>query len=437
MENNSMNTRLDLAGIGVGPFNLSVASLLEPKKQIKATFFESRDSFAWHPGLLLDNTNMQTMFLKDLVSAVCPESPYSFLSYLVKNKKFYRFLSAELSCISRHEFSDYLSWVAQQLSNVQFSTEVKNVEFNGDSFEIQTSGGIYEAQNLCIGTGKVPFIPECAIPHIGPTVFHAAEMGLRDRDFTGKRVMIVGGGQSGADIFLNVLREKWGKVASLDWVSRRSNFQPLDEASFTNEFFTPDYVNAFVQLNPEVKHSEITAQKLTSDGITQLALLDIYRELYHRFDVMKEDKWVRLLPHRTMDKLEQTSSGFSLEVQNALSQKLEVHQADIVILATGFKSPYPACLNSILPLLDLDNEGRYQLTPDFELKWKGSKKNKIFAVNAGMHSHGIAEPQLSLMAWRSASIINRLSEKEIYDITSDKGMIDWISESVVDELVNA
>lgn len=58
-------------------------------------------------------------------------------------------------------------------------------------------------------------------------------------------------------------------------------------------------------------------------------------------------------------------------------------------------------------------------------------------MNAGMHSHGIAEPQLSLMAWRSASIINRLSEKEIYDIASDKGMIDWISESVVDELVNA
>ncbi|WP_162922435.1 lysine N(6)-hydroxylase/L-ornithine N(5)-oxygenase family protein [Aliivibrio sp. EL58] len=437
MENNNMNIKLDLAGIGVGPFNLSVASLLEPKKQIKATFFESRDSFAWHPGLLLDNTNMQTMFLKDLVSAVCPESPYSFLSYLVKNKKFYRFLSAELNCISRHEFSDYLSWVAQQLSNVQFSTEVEQIEFNGDSFEIKTSNGIYEAQNLCIGTGKVPFIPECAFPHIGPTVFHAAEMGLRDRDFTGKRVMIVGGGQSGADIFLNVLREKWGKAASLDWVSRRSNFQPLDEASFTNEFFTPDYVNAFVQLNPEVKHSEITAQKLTSDGITQLALLDIYRELYHRFDVMKEDKWVRLLPHRTMDKLEQTTSGFSLEVQNALSQKSEMHQADIVILATGFKSPYPACLNSILPLLDLDKEGRYQLTPDFELKWKGSKNNKIFAVNAGMHSHGIAEPQLSLMAWRSASIINRLSEKEIYDIASDKGMIDWISESVVDELVNA
>lgn len=432
-----MNVRLDLAGIGVGPFNLSVASLLEPKSQIKGMFFESRSSFAWHPGLLLDNTNMQTMFLKDLVSAVNPESPYSFLSYLVKNKKFYRFLSAELNCISRHEFSDYLSWVAQQLTNVQFSTKVEHIEFNGDAFEIQTNNGTYEAKNLCIGTGKVPFIPECAIPHIGGNVFHAAEIGLRERDFTGKRVVIVGGGQSGADIFLNVLRDKWGKAASLDWVSRRSNFQPLDEAAFTNEFFTPDYVNAFVNLNPNVKHSEITAQKLTSDGITQLALLDIYRELYHRFDVMKEDKWVRLLPHRSMDKLQSVESYFELEIQNALSQEIEIHQADIVILATGFKAPYPACLDSILPLLDLDSEGRYQLTADFELKWASSKTNKIFAVNAGMHSHGIAEPQLSLMAWRSANIINRLAGEALYDIQPDKGMIDWISESAVRELVEA
>ena len=69
------NVRLDLAGVGVGPFNLSIAALLADKPQINAQFFEGRDSFVWHPGLLLDNTNMQTMFLKDLVTAVNPESP--------------------------------------------------------------------------------------------------------------------------------------------------------------------------------------------------------------------------------------------------------------------------------------------------------------------------------------------------------------------------
>lgn len=423
------NVKLDLAGIGAGPFNLSIAALLNEQPQIKSRFFEGKEHFAWHPGLLLDNTNMQTMFLKDLVTAINPESQYSFLSYLVKNKKFYRFLSAELQCISRHEFSDYLAWAAHQMDNVQFSSRVEQVEYTGSTFKLHTNQGVYQADNLCIGTGKVPFIPECAKTHIGERVFHAAEIGLRQRDFTNKRVMIIGGGQSGADIFINALQSKWGKPKSLDWLSRRSNYQPLDEASFTNEFFTPDYVDAFINLSPTVKNTEITNQKLTSDGITQKALLTIYQELYHRFDVLKEDKWVKLLPHRTLTHMGQDSQGFNLTASNALGQSLETHQADIVILATGFEAPYPACLRDLLPLFDMDENNQYQMNSDFELKWEGQKTNKIFAVNAGMHSHGIAEPQLSLMAWRSAKIINRLSGEALFDTQSGPGMIDWLTPS--------
>lgn len=430
------NVKLDLAGIGVGPFNLSVAALLADKPQISSRFFESRDSFAWHPGLLLDNTHMQTMFLKDLVTAVNPQSRYSFLNYLVQNKKFYRFLSAELQCISRPEFSDYLAWAAHQLENVQFSTKVEHVEYNGENFTLHTSQGSYQADNLCIGTGKVPAIPDCAKAHIGERVFHAAEIGLRERDFTGKRVMIIGGGQSGADIFINALQHKWGKPQSLDWLSRRANYQPLDEAAFTNEFFTPDYVDAFVNLSPEVKQQEVTNQKLASDGITQKALLTIYQELYHRFDVLKEDKWVRLLPHRTLTQMSSLGNSFQLTASNALGQSVETHQADIVILATGFEAPYPACLDSILPLFDLDQHNRYQMTPDFEIQWQGQQRNKIFAVNAGMHTHGIAEPQLSLMAWRSARIINSLVGQTVFDTESGQGMIDWLSPSaLVEQLV--
>ncbi|KGY09693.1 lysine N(6)-hydroxylase/L-ornithine N(5)-oxygenase family protein [Vibrio sinaloensis] len=433
---NTNNVKLDLAGIGVGPFNLSVAALLDTQPQINATFFEGREHFSWHPGLLLDNTNMQTMFLKDLVSAVDPENRYSFLSYLVRNKKFYRFLSAELNCISRHEFSDYLAWAAHQMGNVQFSTKVEHVDYDGEQFTLHTNQGAYHANNLCIGTGKVPSFPDCSKKFISDKVFHAAEIGLRDRDFTNKRVMIVGGGQSGADIFLNVLQSKWGKPRSLDWLSRRSNFQPLDEAAFTNEFFAPDYVNAFINLSPDVKRNEITQQKLTSDGITQKALLMIYQELYHRFDVLKEEKWVRLLPHRTLTNMREINTGYELCAGNALSQQTEYHQADIVILATGFEAPTPTCLNGISPLLDLDENNRYQLTANFELKWAGSENNKIFAVNAGMHSHGIAEPQLSLMAWRSAQIINQLAGQTLYDTDSGQGMIEWLSpDSAISKVV--
>jgi lysine N6-hydroxylase len=44
-----------------------------------------------------------------------------------------------------------------------------------------------------------------------------------------------------------------------------------------------------------------------------------------------------------------------------------------------------------------------------------------------MHSHGIAEPQLSLMAWRSARILNRALGRDQFDLTSTPAVIQWRS----------
>jgi len=103
---------LDLAGIGVGPFNLSLAALLAPVSSIAARFYERRPTFSWHPGMMLPGSRMQTSFLKDLVTPVDPSSRYSFLSYIVQKGRFYRFVNAEFSRVRRVEFADYLRWVA-------------------------------------------------------------------------------------------------------------------------------------------------------------------------------------------------------------------------------------------------------------------------------------------------------------------------------------
>ncbi len=40
---------LDLAGIGIGPFNLSLAAQLDGLPDMNARFFEQRPAFSWHP----------------------------------------------------------------------------------------------------------------------------------------------------------------------------------------------------------------------------------------------------------------------------------------------------------------------------------------------------------------------------------------------------
>src|SRR3546814_15613868 len=72
----------DLFGVGIGPFNLSLAALADGVPELRCLFVDQRAGFAWHPGLLLDGAMLQVSFLADLVSLVDPTSPWSFLAYL-------------------------------------------------------------------------------------------------------------------------------------------------------------------------------------------------------------------------------------------------------------------------------------------------------------------------------------------------------------------
>lgn len=52
-------------------------------------------------------------------------------------------------------------------------------------------------------------------------------------------------------------------------------------------------------------------------------------------------------------------------------------------------------------------------------------KNNIYIVNSGTDNHGIAEPQLSLAAWRAAKIINHLAQYNVYELAENDNIIDW------------
>ena len=91
---------LDLAGIGIGPFNLSVAALLDQQPDINAAFFDQKTTFDWHPGMQLPGARLQTSCLKDLVTGADPCNPFSFLNYLVQQGRLYPFLSADMPAIA-------------------------------------------------------------------------------------------------------------------------------------------------------------------------------------------------------------------------------------------------------------------------------------------------------------------------------------------------
>lgn len=420
-----MDTIYDVIGVGLGPFNLSIAALAAQKPELNTLFLDKRSHFAWHPGLLLDDAKMQTSFLKDLVTAVDPTSPYSFLNYLVLNRKFYPFMASGQNTIGRLEFSDYMGWVANQLPNVKFSQEVIHIENNDGLFKVVTENHIFYANNLVMGTGVVPTVPECAMLHMGDECFHASELALRAPQFEGKRVAVIGGGQTGADVFQHSFDQQFGALSELHWVSRRANIEVLDEGCFTDQYFMPDYVNGFYQLDQKVKDSEVGRQKLTSDGITSECLQGIYQRLYHDKFVLRNRPWWSIQPSRSLIEMQRDSTGYQLKLEHSLTGELSQITADVVVMCTGFKRVTPSCLNALHEQIKWDDDGRPKLAEDFSVEWDGGEHNRIYMVNTGMGSHGIAEPQLSLAAWRGAKILNSIAQKNLYDPVEHTCVVDW------------
>ena len=413
----------NLAGIGAGPFNLSVAALLDKVPDMSFAFFDKKRSFNWHPGLMLQGARLQTSWMKDLVTPVDPTSPYSFLKFLVEHGRFYAFINAEQAAISRQEFAQYLEWVARQLPQVNYDSHVREINYQKEQFWLRFDDRIVSADHLCLGTGTQPFVPEFAVGFLGKQVLHGGSVLNSPRDFSGKRVIVVGGGQTGAEIFLELINECWGECDAVSWLSRRDNFDQLDEAPFTNDLFTPSYVDHFLTLSREQKRDVVAKQKLASDGISPSTLKEIYQSLYQVKMVQGRNKAYQMLPAREVVAMHKQAGHFQLAVEHQ-HQAGEVLDADVVIFCTGFKTVIPACLESLADDIHWEEDGLLSMRDNYQVNWQHADSNRIYAVNASRHHHGIVDPQTSLMAWRSANIVNDLLGYTLYKL-DHAGFVQW------------
>lgn len=418
---------VDLVGIGVGPFNLSIAALADEVPELRTRFFEKRERFTWHPGLMFRGSRMQTSFLKDLVTAVSPTSRHSFVNYLVEHGRFHAFLAAETSAVERREFADYLGWVAQRLDSMRFGDEVRELRSVSGGFEVIHARGKTRARHVVLGTGRVPAVPECARAQLGPRCFHAIDILSRELDLRGARVVVVGGGQTGAEVVLELLRGSWGEVEALSWVSRRLNFEPLDESPFTNHLFTPGFVSVFHELDRGQRETLLSRHKLAGDGISASTLHELHDRVYE-LSITRDGPRFELLPARELISIDGRGAGFELTANNLLDDQRERLAADYVILCTGLREQLPPCIEPLLPELELDDRGRPQVESTFELRRRRRGGERAYIVNGGRTTHGIAESQLSLMAWRSAVILNDVLGRRRFAIERERDLIRWRAE---------
>jgi lysine N6-hydroxylase len=452
-----MNT-FDVVGVGLGPFNLGLAALLDPIEDISTAFFEAEPSFAWHPGLMLPGTTLQVPFMADLVTLADPTNRYSFLNYLHEHNRLYRFYFYERFHIPRQEYDAYARWVAGSISSARFGQRVETVEPNddgtwtvhlranarreqrpgrrvpaspaeGSSVALRCPSAPWpalagqvaavKARAVVFGVGSRPSVPDVARAHLGDEIFHAGEYAaLREKAVNAGAVTVVGSGQSAGEVVADLLEAGLPEGQKLDWFTRSSGFLPMEYSKLGLEHFTPDYIEHFHGL-PSVTRDRLRAsQDLLYKGLSAETSERIYNLLYEA-TIDRDDPPFTYAARCELESVEPSPTPgrrWRLTWRHRDEQRTFTRDTDVVVLATGYE---PAPLPIDHDLVVADEHGRPVVTQDYRLVLAGRSpgtSSGLFVQNAELHTHGVGAPDLGLGAHRNSVIGNAVAGREVYPV---------------------
>ena len=415
----------DFAGIGVGPFNLGLAALSEPVDGLDGVFLEQRDSFDWHPGMMLEPAHLQVPFMADLVTLADPTSPYSFLNFLKQTGRLYRFYIRENFYPLRAEYNQYCQWVAGQLRSVRFSTAVLDITYDAGVYRLSVEGPdgpeVLLARRLVLGTGTSPYVPascdgivDAAANEGGGLVLHNADYLSRKSELQAKRsITIVGSGQSAAEIYYELLQEIDTYGYQLNWVTRSGRFFPLEYTKLTLEMTSPEYVDYFHGLPQDQRDGLIKSQKNLYKGINSELIDAIYDLLYTKSLSGMVD--TQLLTHSSLTEAawDPAAGSHTLQLRHEEQGTDYALDSEAVVLATGYTYREPGFLAGIQDRIARDSAGRFAVARNYST---GVEPGEIFVQNAELHTHGFVTPDLGMAAYRNSCILREITGREIYPV---------------------
>ncbi|WP_309105770.1 lysine N(6)-hydroxylase/L-ornithine N(5)-oxygenase family protein [Arthrobacter sp.] len=410
----------DFVGIGVGPFNLGLAALSEPVEELDGVFLERRESFDWHPGMMLEPAHLQVPFMADLVTLADPTSQFSFLNFLKQTGRLYRFYIRENFYPLRAEYNQYCQWVAGQLESVRFGTDVREITYDDGVYTLSVNGPqgpeVLRARRLVLGTGTSPYVPEscAAVVNAGGLVLHNADYLLRKSELQSKAsITIVGSGQSAAEIYYELLQEIDVYGYQLNWVTRSGRFFPLEYTKLTLEMTSPEYVDYFHELPQEQRDGLIKSQKNLYKGINSELIDAIYDLLYTKSLSGLVD--TQLLTHSALTAAawDASATSHTLQLRHEEQGRDYALETEAVVLATGYSYREPGFLAGIQERIERDARGRFAVDRNYST---GVEPGEIFVQNAELHTHGFVTPDLGMAAYRNSCILREMTGTEVYPV---------------------
>lgn len=410
----------DFIAIGLGPLNLGLACLAAPLEGCNGLFLERKHEFSWHQGMLLDGTTLQNPFLADLVSMADPTSYFSYLNYCKQQGRLYTYYIRENWYLTRQEFNRYCKWAAEQLPNLRFAHDVQAIHYDEQEGLYHVTGVrgpagepfLERARKLVIGIGGTPHFPACCEQtHSAPLIHTSSYLDHKQALQDCRRITVIGSGQSGAEIYHDLLRDSEHHRYELNWVTRAPRFFQMENAKLTLELITSDYGNYFYDLAPEIKTEILDDQRSIYNGINQSLITDIFALLDERSH--RQVPPTRLITNLALEQCEYIpeSQQWQLNFVHTQLQQSYRYETDGLVLATGYHYHTPDFIQNIRERIRWNSAGRYVPSRSWAID---HDNREIFVQNIGLHSHGLTNPDLGLACYRNSRLLRELTGHDHY-----------------------
>jgi len=412
----------DFIGIGFGPSNLAIAVAIEEQAHFGKTAvdyccIEKKPEFIWHGSMLLEGSDMQISFLKDLATLRDPTSHFTFINYLHQKGRLREYINLKSFFPSRIEYNDYLRWVARHFDHrCRYGEEVVGVEPVKEGAQVARlrvhsldAGGRTHTRltrNLVLGIGGVPDIPAPFEKVRDARVFHAAHYlekieSLAHSNAAPRRIAVIGGGQSAAEVFMDLV-SRFGD-AEVSLIARGEALMPSDDSPFVNEIFNPQFTDLIYHQPQELRRATLEKFRSSNYSVVDLDLIEqIYMLLYQQR--VRGIERHRLLPGTEVTQVLADSSGIELVLRKRVDGAVETRGFDAVVLATGYRrDDHKRLLGGMASYID-----GYEVDRDYRLRTTGNFLPKIYLQGCCEDSHGLSDTLLSVLAVRSVEILESL-----------------------------
>jgi lysine N6-hydroxylase len=375
---------------------------------------------------MFPGTLMQTEFYRDLVTPIDPTSRFSFLSYLKSKGRLDQFFCSSTIYPTRREFEGYFNWVANQLADLVFTTNVSSVDYDPESnlFIVEAENERrYESKHIVLGCGAGP--KSTSASSQSARIIDVSALLRFDFPNSLKRVLVVGGGESAAEC-VNYLLDQYAETETqITWVTSETAFRALDTSNFSRETYSGSYARAFAALTKPFREKIIHDDRSVAYGITPLVAQALYQRLYrlkYFTSPGTANPSVHMQANTEVLEVHDEANGARVTARSLPTGETSVDVFDCVILCTGLDDE--TVFHS--PIIGAQLKSRIsknEASSGYAIAWDGPHDRMIFVQSQNTLTHGLGDASFVTAPARNACILNSITGKEIYRIDDNDRLV--------------